>query len=423
MDEEFINYLWQYQLINQMPETSDGEKLKVIHPGNRNTDSGPDFFNARIKIGETTWAGNVEVHVQASDWNRHNHQHDPAFDNVILHVVLKNDQDIFRKNREKIPTLELEGKFNKEILKKYHLFMTSKKWIPCEDLIPNVDYFELTGFFEALMAERLEQKSAIIEEKLARTKLDFNEVFYQKLARNFGFNTNSDAFEWLAGSLPVNVLAKHKDNLMQVEAILYGQAGLLNKKFKDDYPNKLKSEYLFLAEKYKLEPLDEKIWKFMRLRPANFPTIRIAQFAKLFYNTSSGLTALLEAGKLDDLIHFFKTGTSNYWNNHYRFDTLSEARKKKLGTASIQLILINTIIPFLFIYGRYKADESMQQRALDWLEKLKPENNHIVKKFRTLGITPNSAMHSQAMLQLKQHYCDRKRCLECRIGHQLLGKS
>jgi len=420
MNEDFLIYLWQFQLFTKELVTSEGIPIKVIRPGTRNTNSGPDFFNAMIKMGKTIWAGNIEVHINSSDWNRHNHQNDPAFDNIILHVVFREDETIYRQNREKIPTLELKEKYNPWMLEKYKMFMESQRWIPCEEVINTVNYFDLTSFFDTLMTERLEQKAEQIRNELKQLKLDFREVFYRKLARNFGFNINSEAFELLARSLPLNILSKHINNVDQIEALLFGQAGLLNKTFKEDQPNQLKSEYQFLAKKYGLKPLDAKLWKFMRLRPANFPTLRIAQFAQMLYRSSAELTNILEIKNINEVANFFKVGTSNYWNNHYRFDVKIEIKKKMMGDSSIQLILINTVVPFLFIYGQHKADEKMQMKALTWLEKIKAENNHIVSKFRTLEIVPQNAMQSQALLQLKSNFCDNRRCLECRIGHILL---
>jgi hypothetical protein len=423
LNEDFLTYIWQFQLFDKNIQTSDGHILQVIQAGERNHDSGPDFFNARIKIWNTTWAGNVEIHINASDWYKHKHQNDQAYDNIILHVVLNEDETVYRKNNEKIPTLVLNQRFNESILEKYTLFMESKKWIPCEELIGSVNYFEINNFLDALMTERIEQKSDFIIDELKHLKLDFREVFYRKLARNFGFKTNSAPFELLAKSLPLNILSKHKNNLIQIEALLFGQAGLLEGSFKDSHPRLLKREYSFLSKKYQLEPLNKKLWKFMRLRPANFPTIRIAQFAKILYKSSAELTNLLEAEKLSEIINLFRIETCEYWKDHYRFDTKTEVRKKVLGVSSINLILINTIIPFLFVYGQHRSNEQLQQKALTWLEQIKAENNHIVNRFKAVGIKPQNAMQSQALLQLKSNYCNNKRCLECRIGHRLLKES
>jgi len=423
MNEEFIIYLWQFQLLKQNILTTDGSPLQIIHPGERNMNSGPDFFNARIRIDETTWAGNVEIHINSSDWYRHAHQNDPAFDNIILHVVLNNDKNICRKNKQQIPTLELKNKVNETILKKYKSFIESKKWIPCQDLIDVVNFFDLTAYMDKLMVERLEQKAASINSELQQTKLDFQEVFYRKLARNFGFNVNGDTFELLAKSLPLKLINKHKNNPNQIEALLFGQAGLLENIFNDDYPNLLKSEYTFLSEKYKLEPIEQKLWKFMRLRPANFPTIRISQFSQLLHRSSVLLTKILETEKLSDIQNLLRVSTCDYWKNHYRFDIPAEQKNRFLGYASANLILVNTVAPFLFVYGQHKADEKLQEKALIWLELLKAENNHIIKGFIKLGIVPQNAMQSQALLQLKSNYCNKKRCLECRIGHILLKRN
>lgn len=422
MSEEFLIYIWQFQLFDRNIQTTDGSYLQIIKPGERNFNSGPDFFNARIKIDDTIWAGNVEIHIHSSDWYRHKHEIDPAYDNIILHVVLKNDRDIARKNKQAIHTLELDNKFSENILKKYDSFIASKKWIPCQEHIQTINYFELTSFMDMLLVERLEQKAVIIKSELAHTKLDFQEVFYRKLARNFGFSVNGDAFELLAKSLPLRTISKHKNNLLQIESLLYGQAGMLEKKYQDEYANSLKSEYVFLAEKYNLNPIDQKLWKFMRLRPANFPTIRISQFAQLLYRSSALLTQILETEKLSDIISLFKVDTSEYWKSHFRFEKAVDGKKRTLGIGSINLILINTIIPFLFVYAQHKGDENLKSKALGWLELIKAEHNSIIKRFKEYHIKPTNALQSQALLQLKLNYCNNKRCLECRIGHFLLNR-
>ena len=420
--EEFLIYLWKQRLINNELITSGGRPLQVIHPGIRNLDSGPDFFNGRIKIDDTTWAGNIEIHVLSSDWFRHGHHNDPAYDNIILHVVYENDRPVYRKNGEMIPTLELKGNFEQKILDNYHKFLELNKWIPCEEMIASVNHFDVLSWLDKLMAERLENKALEIEHELDSTKQDFQEVFYRKLARNFGFKTNGDAFGLLAQSLPLNILAKHKEHILQIEALLFGQAGMLKTGFKDEYPQALKKEYAFLSAKYGLKPIDRKLWKFMRLRPANFPTIRISQFAQVIYRSSALLNKILEAPKLNDVIDFLKVDASGYWNTHFVFDKKAGNRKKRLGTASIQLILINTIIPFLFVYGRHKGDTGLQEKALAWLDQLPPESNAIIKRYAALGIKPKNAMESQALIEMKHNYCSEKRCLDCRIGHVLLNR-
>lgn len=422
MNEEFLVYLWQFKLIHHDLTTTDGAHLQIINPGERNTNSGPDFFNARIKIDHTTWAGNAEIHVRSSDWHKHSHSNDDAYDNIILHIVYQNDVDIRRKNQEPIPTLELKDKIDISIYKKYKSFIESSNWIPCNDSIGAIDHFRISATLDSLMIERLAEKASLIKQELEKTKLDFQEVFYRKLARNFGFKVNTDAFELLAKSLPLKIISKHKNNFIQIEALLFGQSGLLEKNFNDEYPKKLKKEYLFLAEKYKLKPIDRKLWKFMRLRPANFPTIRIAQFAQLLYKSATLLTDILQTNKLNSVNALFTISASEYWNEHYNFDVASEKKIKNLGTTSFNLILINTIVPFKFVYGQHLGKIAMQDNSINWLEEIKAENNQVIKRFKGINVIPQNAMQSQALLQLKSNYCDKKRCLECKFGHSILNK-
>lgn len=420
MNEEFLNYLWLNQLF-ATDKVSTGESLAVLSPGQQNTDSGPDFFNARIKIGNTTWAGNVEVHTRSSDWYKHRHENNPAYDNIILHVVYEDDHPVSRKNNELIPALVLKNSFDETILIKYQSFINSSKWIACEDSIQTVNHFDQLSWFDKLMAERLEAKAEEVIRELSSSNNDFHEAFYRKLARNFGFNTNGDAFESLALSLPLKILSKHNNNLLQLEALLYGQAGLLTLKYTDTYPEQLYKEYLFLAEKYGLTPINPKAWKFMRMRPANFPTIRLSQFANIIHRSSGLLHKILDSGKLSDVISLFKTQASPYWTAHFRFDKKAEPKIKVLGISSINLLLINTIIPFVFVYGKQTASDTLTEKAVNWLEQIKAENNVIIRNFNDRGIKAENAMQSQALLQLKNNYCDKKRCLECRIGHLLLN--
>ena len=420
MNEEFLSYLWSNQLFTA-DKTASGENLSVLNPGQQNTDSGPDFFNAMIKIGDTTWAGNVEIHSRSSDWQKHQHENNPAYDNIILHVVFEDDKPVFRQNNERIPTLVLKNKFNESILQKYQAFISSSKWIACEDTIGNINHFDRLSWFDKLMAERLEQKAAQILKELANSNNDFHETFYRKLARNFGFNTNGDAFESLAASLPLKILAKYNNNLLQIEALLFGQAGLLNIKFAEQYPGQLYKEYLFLAEKHKLKPIDSKRWKFMRMHPANFPTIRISQFANIIFRSSGLLHKILETNKLTDVVALFKTQASPYWTAHFRFGKKTKPKIKSLGLSSINLLLINTIIPFTFVYGKQTASDDLMEKAVGWLEQIKSENNTIIRNFKDRGVNAQNAMQSQALIQLKNNYCDKKRCLECRIGYLLLS--
>ncbi len=421
MNEEFLYYLWTYYLKGKSFYTTNNEAITIINPGQHNEDSGPDFFNGQVRINDTLWAGNIEIHLKASDWYKHKHQDDPAYDSIILHVVYEADTAIHRKNNISIPTLELKGNFDESVFNKYQQFLLSDQWIACQQDITLVDHFAIRNWLFRLSIERLEEKSNRIQISLRNSESDFNEVFYIHLLRSFGFKTNSEAFEQLARSLPYLILAKHKNKLFQLEALLFGQAGLLRGDFTDAYPKKLKSEYQFLSQKYSLKPLNAGIWKFMRMRPANFPSIRMAQFARVIFQSSGLIQRILEAERLQDVLDLFSVATSDYWQNHFRFDHCSTSfSTKKLGKASIYLILINTIIPFVFVYGAYKQNDYQKEKALQWLEEIPAEKNSITKHFEALGIKSTNAIHSQALIQLKNRYCSQKRCLQCSIGHQLL---
>lgn len=424
MDEEFVIYLWRHKLINfdQIVINDTNEKIQILSVGTRNSDSGPDFFNARIKIDKTIWAGNIEVHVKSSDWKKHHHKADTSYDNIILHVVYIDDTPVNRKNGERIPTIQLKGNFDNSILTKYQAFIAKTNWIPCENQIKSIDNFTRFAWLESLCIERLEQKALSIAKQLDLSQQNFSEIFYRHLCRNFGFKTNADAFELLARSLEFQILGKHINRLDQLEALLFGQAGMLNMDFSDDYPVKLKNEYEFLSKKYKLVTLDSKIWKFLRMRPSNFPTIRISQFANLLYASSGLLMNTLQLKRLNDIRDLMKVDANEYWRNHSNFDRLSKSKSTLLGSASIDLILINTIIPFTFIYGRIFKMKEAEEKALLWYEQIKPEKNSISIKFSNLGLSIKNAKQSQAVIQLKVNYCDHKRCLSCRFGHALISK-
>ena len=422
MKENFLHHIWKFKLFSKELITTNGESVEVLKCGEHNKDSGPDFFNAKIKIGNTIWAGNVEIHVKSSDWNHHGHQNDKAYQNIILHVVNEADSDNFSLNRNNIPVVELKNKFNPQLWNHYENFLKSKDWIPCEKNIHDVDEFSISAWLERMLVERLERKTILIEDLLKRNKNHWEETFYQLLARNFGFKLNSVPFELLAKSVPLKYLAKHKNNLLQLEAMLFGNAGLLEQKFTDDYPKNLRREYDFLKNKFSLFPLESHLWKFAKTRPVNFPTIRIAQFAALVHNSSHLLSRIIEARKTNDLFKLFDVNPSSYWETHYRFDNQSKKVQKNLGKTSVENIIINAIVPFLFYYGKEKNDDVLKNRALQFLEQTPSENNLIIRKWKELDIKSDSAFRSQALLQLKNEYCSQKKCLTCGIGIKLLNK-
>jgi hypothetical protein len=422
MTEEFLQYLWKFRLYKPNLTLVTGEPLEIIHPGEQNSDAGPDFFNTRIRIGDTIWAGNAEVHIRASDWQRHNHQLDKSYNNIILHIVYENDLPVLRKDGQPIPTIEVIGQYDTRMFERYRSFMQNRQWIPCARLIAEVSDFEKDAWLESVLVGRLARKEKLIADILKQNQNDWHETFYRSLARAFGFKLNADAFEAMAKSLPQQYLGKHKDNLLQLEALLFGQAGLLSEEFTDQYAQTLWYEYTFLRKKFSLEPINGHLWRFMRLRPSNFPTIRIAQFAMLIHQSAGLLSKLLEAGSKMQLFQLLDAGCSEYWQTHYTFNKPSPTKEKKLGQNSAVLLIINTLVPFMFALGRLKDDQSLKDRALQLLQDLPGEVNSITKKWVTLGVDAKTAAQSQALIELKNNYCDLKKCLNCRIGNALIRR-
>jgi hypothetical protein len=400
--------------------STQGEPIIINHFGQHNNHAGPDFLETQIRIGDTLWAGNVEMHVLASDWLKHQHQEDKAYDNVILHVVLEEDQPIFRNNGSRIACLELRNRIPPKIINTYQELIHNERWIPCQFQFVEVADITKNIWLDRLLVERLERKTIGIAERLKQNKNDWELSFYQILARNFGVKVNAEPFQQLAISLPLKIIGKHRNSLFQLEALLFGQAGLLAADFVETYPNALKKEYQFLQKKYQLEPLKKEYWKLLRLRPANFPTLRIAQFARLLALSKPLFSMILEVETVKEMEHIFKIELSDYWETHYLFDKETPKRKKSLGKSTIHLLAINTIIPFLFLYGQHKAISDYQDKALRLLEEIKGENNKIIRGWKQLGIEPKTAYQTQALIQLKNEYCDKKRCLECAIGNRIL---
>lgn len=420
MKEDFLHFVWKHGLYDKSNLLADnGETIEVLNPGEQNHDAGPDFFNAKIKSENTTWVGNVEVHVRSSDWKRHHHDTDKAYDNVILQVVADHDTRVYRTSGQPIPTLELT--FNPKIYTNYLHLLKNQEWIPCEASIFKVDPFHLKHWLQSVLVERLLEKSREIKSMLDLQNQDWDETFYQQLARNFGFKKNAEPFELLAKSLPYKYLAKHRDNLLQVEALLFGQAGMLNDLLAEDqYYLSLKKEYAFLKEKFSLNPIGEHLWKFLRLRPSNFPTLRIAQFAVLIHRSERMFSRLLHCKTLEEAEALFTVSASSYWDNHYRFHKNTRKKKKLLGRDAVNVLIINTVVPFLFLYGIEKNLTEYKERALDFLEKIPAEKNSIILKWNSLGIKADNAFYSQALLQLKYKYCKFKRCLDCTVGREII---
>jgi len=418
MTERLIQFIWQFQYFNKGElQTTAGEEIQIIFPGTYNTNQGPDFNDAKIKIGKTLWAGNIELHLLSSDWNKHKHQHDKNYDNVILHVVWEDDFPNYN-----IPVLVLKNRVSKILLQKYEELMNTNGFIPCENSISSIKPIVVQSWKERLLAERLIRKSAIVQTFFEQSNYHWEETFWWLLARNFGIKINADAFEAMARSIPVNILAKHKNQIHQLEALLMGQANLLNGKFKDDYSILEQKEYEFYKSKYKLRPGPITPF-FLRMRPGNFPTIRLAQLAMLIHQSEHLFSKIKETGSLRDVKKWLDVTANDYWHYHYRFDEESPFKKKNLGAAMVDNILINTVCTVLFAYGHFHNEQKFKDKALQWMEEITAESNSITKGFQKTGLQNKNAHDSQALIELKNEYCSKKKCLDCAIGNALLKTS
>ncbi|MDR0698127.1 MAG: DUF2851 family protein [Tannerella sp.] len=415
--ESVLQYVWKHRLYAESDfATTEGAPIFVIDAGIPNTDAGPDFFNAKIRIGENVWVGNVEIHERASDWMAHDHHKDKAYDSVILHVVGHNDASVYRTNKESVPQAVLH--IPEKIAKNIEWLLSRDTPASCSGHIYKIPAIYLSDWMAALVSERLERKASDIFARLEQYAEDWNEIFYITLMRNFGFGTNGDAFEWLAGSLPYKYILKHRNNPLQIEALLFGQAGLLNVEEADccPYCSSLCREYEFLRKKYHLKSIDGFLFKKLRTRPVNFPHVRIAQAAAIWINNDVLFSSILESDDLKEIRSFFDVFPSEYWHTHYHFRHTSDAKKKSLGKNAINIILINTVIPVLFAYGKRKNLPAYCDRALNFLEELPPERNSIATFFGNAGVPIINACDTQALIQLRREYCDKKKCLYCRIG-------
>ncbi|MEJ7779146.1 MAG: DUF2851 family protein [Daejeonella sp.] len=421
--EDFLHYLWKFRLFKQQGlATVDGEPVEIISVGLHNKHAGPDFESATIRIGSTLWAGNVEIHLRSSDWEKHQHQIDQTYDSVILHVVARHDQDIFRMDGTKIPVIALEGLIPKKISDNYLRLQECMDWIPCGNQVSSLDPFHIRYWLYRVEIERIEEKAELINLALKEFKGSWDDAFYVSLARNFGFKTNAIPFEMLARSLPQSLLARYKNRPLQVESLIFGQAGFLFSRHKDEYPEMLRREYLFLKKKHSLQPMDNYVWKYMRMRPVNFPTIRLAQFAALIIRSNHLFSRILAEKDIRKIIALFDNlPVSKYWHNHYRFDTETSFYSPRLGKQSVDNILINTVSVFMMAYGRMTGSQEHIGRSLNLLEYLPGETNAVTSRFKETGLTAESAFFSQSMIQLKKAYCDQKKCLSCGIGMKILN--
>ncbi|MFI0429993.1 DUF2851 family protein [Mariniflexile sp. HMF6888] len=422
MQEDFIHYIWKHKKmdLNKL-KTTQGEAVLVTSVGQHNFNSGPDFFNAQLKIGNQLWAGNVEIHIRASDWFLHNHEQDKAYDNVILHVVWEHDTDVFRSDNTAIPTLQLQDFTSKDVLNNYEkLFSKNGKWINCENDFASVDDFVLSNWLERLYFERLERKSGTIQNLLKETKNDWEAVFFIMLAKNFGLKVNGESFYSIAKSIDFSIVRKSQANQQALEALLFGQAGLLEQDFENAYYLELVEAYQFLKHKFRLENNAVLPLQFFRLRPPNFPTIRLSQLASLYHEHKTLFSNVIEAENLEDFYKLFKVSAASFWNSHYTFQKTSKTSSKKLTKSFIDLLLINTVLPIKFCYAKEKGQE-VDSIILKIASDIASEKNSIVDAFNNLEKVSSASLQSQALIQLKNEYCDKNKCLQCAIGNSLIN--
>ena len=422
MKEDFLHYLWKFKKFDSLNlKTFNGEEITIINVGQYLELAGPDFFNAQITIGNQKWAGNVEIHLKSSDWYVHHHERDEAYENVILHVVWEHDIEIFRKNNTEIPVLELNKYVDKISVENYQSLMAPKSWIFCEKQINHVDEFVFKNWQERLFFERLERKSKPIFDLLEQTNQDWESVLFCLLAKNFGLNTNGEIFLKIAQNIPFLIVRKESFEIENLEALIFGTASLLDSEKEDNYFKDLKFRYFYLLHKYQLEESCIEPVQFFKHRPDNFPTIRLSQLANLYHSQQNLFSKITMLNSLKSSYDLFQISASEYWLNHYQFDKESPQKRKSLSKSFIDLIVINTIIPLQFAFAKSQGKE-ISEDLIQLLNEVTPEKNAVIEKFNSFGIVSKSAFGTQSLLQLKNEYCNKSKCLECSIGIELLKK-
>jgi hypothetical protein len=421
MQELFLTYLWKHRLLKPLGlQTTGGSSVTVIYPGIENTDAGPDFLSARVRIGDTVWAGNVEVHVLSSDWYRHGHHRDEAYDNVILHVVHNFDRKCFNSRGQPVPLLVIRDHFDQEILKRYETIEGMSDRMFCRPWLKEADRYWIRHWLGRMLIERLERKAAEMQHFLWFFSNDWEQLFHYFLARNMGGRVNALPFGLLAQAAPFSLILKYRSQPQQLDSLLFGQAGMLDRPFDDPYPGRLRSEYKYLQRKHALTPMQGSLWRFARLRPRNFPTIRIAQLSAMYQKPGRPFRACMEARDTRELRELLQTRAPGYWNTHFRFGKTSPEMPKTLGKGAIDLLMINTIAPMSFVYGKLSGKDLLREKSLGILEEIPPENNRFVRLWQAAGVFPANASDSQAMLEASTRYCHYKKCLHCMIGHHLV---
>lgn len=421
MKEEFLHYVWKYQMFSSLQiKTTSQKSVQIQNIGLYNTNAGPDFLNAKILIDDVLWVGHVEIHVKSSDWYLHKHENDTNYDTVILHIVWEEDIEVFRKNNQQIETVKISEYIKKNMLDKYYSLVSNRQhWIPCEKSISQIDNFIFNQWKERLFFGRLERKSIEINQLLQKSNNDFEAVLFILVCKNFGLKVNGEAFFNLAISVPFSVVRKAIHNKLQLAALLFGQAGFLVDDIENEYYRLLKNEYTYLQRKFNLKPVLNSQFQFFRMRPANFPTIRIAQIIATYLKHQQLFSKLMSISEIKDFYELFDIELDTFWNTHYTFEKESPKRKKKISKSMVDLLLINTVVPLKFTYLKSRG-EVIEEDFLELLIQLKPEKNRIIDKFNSLKIKASNAFETQALLELKNNYCVKKQCLQCAIGNSIL---
>lgn len=423
MQEDVLHYIWKHKAFDSaLLKTTKGEDIDIVQLGQHNDNAGPDFFNAQLRISGQLWAGNVEIHIKSSDWYVHHHEMDKAYDNVILHVVWEHDTEIYRKDNSEIPTLELKDYVDKSLMDNYQRLMLSRSYINCEMHFPEVDQFLLNNWLDRLYIERLERKSEVIQQLLKASNNDWEAVLFKMLLKNFGLKINGDAFLSLANSIDFSVVRKLQNNVLDLEALLFGQSNLLtDTNIMDNYYIDLRHRYGYLKQKYNLNSDGVLPIKFFRLRPPNFPTVRLSQFANLYSLEQNLFSKVMDLKTIDRFYKFFNKGVTGFWMTHYTFGKTSKVSKKLMTKSFIDLLIINTLIPLKFSYAK-TFGKSIEEDVFKLVRAIKIENNSVVSKFMELKPMEKNALTSQAILQLKQNYCENNKCLQCAVGNSLIVK-
>ncbi|ARS34114.1 DUF2851 family protein [Pontibacter actiniarum] len=422
MKEDFLHYIWQHQYFSKAAlATSEGEPLQVLRVGFYNTDAGPDFREAVLRVGNVEWSGSVEVHLSASDWHRHQHQHDPKYDQVVLHVVWQADVPVTRTDGSLVPVLELQHRVDLGLLQTYQMLQQARSVIPCAAFWPGVPEITKTGMLARALAERLEEKGEEVLQVYRSYGNDWEQAVYHTLLRGFGFKINQQAFEQLAKALPFHVVRRHQHSLLQLEALLLGQAGFLTDA-EDAYAQQLQREYTYLRHKYKLEPLQRHQWNFLRMRPANFPTVRLAQLATLLHQRQALFSKLLEADTVKEYAQLLQASASEYWQTHYTFGKEAKHRQAAMGKGSVHSLVINVAVPVLAAYASHSGERTLLDKAIALLEQLKEESNRYTRHYEELGWRARSAADNQAALGLYNRYCRPVNCMRCAVGNKIMKK-